>query len=368
MTNKVNRFFISMPWGCLLLFTLFQAQSAFSNSSEYNDEQPQGIEQSHKEKINPGKLIMHHIKDAHDWHIINWNGHPISIPLPIVIYHEDRGLSVFMSSKFKHSKADYNGYRLDHGDIVAVDESGHVDEVSTAKIWDFSITKNVASLFESVIIILLIFLSVAKTYKKSPNQTPKGLQSLIEPIIVFVRDDVAKMAIGPKYEKYLPYLLTIFFFIWINNLLGLIPIFPGGANVTGNVAVPMIMALFTFVITTVSGNKHYWQHILWMPGIPTPIKPLLLVIELMGVFVKPAVLVIRLFANIMSGHIVILVFICLIFIFGEKSVIGGYGTSIVSVAFTVFLNFLEILVGAIQAYVFTLLSAIYFGLAIQEDH
>ena len=149
--------------------------------------------------------------------------------------------------------------------------------------------------------------------------------------------------------------------------MGLIPIFPGGANVTGNVAVPIIMALFTFVITTVSGNKHYWQHILWMPGIPTPIKPLLLVIELMGIFVKPAVLVIRL-ANIMSGHIVILVFISLIFIFGEKSIIGGYSVSIASVAFSVFLNFLEILVGAIQAYVFTLLSAVYFGLAIQEDH
>ncbi len=311
---------------------------------------------------------MHHIKDAHDWHIITWRGHPVSVPLPIIIYSEDRGFSTFMSSNFEHGHADYDGYRLVHEKIIAVDKSGNIDEAATARLWDFSITKNVVGLFESVIIILLIFLLVAKSYKTRVGQAPKGLQLLMEPIIIFVRDDIAKMAIGPKYERYLPYLLTIFFFIWINNMLGLIPIFPGGANVTGNVAIPLVMASFTFVITTVIGNRNYWQHIFWMPGIPTAVKPLLLVIELMGVFVKPAVLVVRLFANIMAGHIVILVFICLIFIFGEKSMIGGYSVSVASVAFSVFLNFLELLVGAIQAYVFTLLSAIYFGLATQEAH
>jgi F-type H+-transporting ATPase subunit a len=229
-------------------------------------------------------------------------------------------------------------------------------------------TKNAFALVFSIVLLLVILLNVAKAYTKRPNQAPSGLQSLIEPIIVFVRDEIAKSAIGDKYERYLPYLLTIFFFIWINNIMGLIPIFPGGANVTGNVAIPIVMALFTFVITIVSGNKHYWEHILWMPGVPVAIKPLMLAIELLGVFIKPVVLVIRLFANITAGHIVILVFISLIFIFGEKSAVGGYSVSVASVAFVVFLNFLEILVGAIQAYVFTLLSAVYFGMAVDESH
>ena len=353
---QITRF---LPGIFLLFLFLFQAPVAQCETEH---------EQVHKEKFNPGKLIMHHIKDAHDWHIITWRGHPVSVPLPIIIYSEDRGFSVFMSSRFEHGHADYDGYRLDHEKIIAVDAEGNKDEAATALIWDFSITKNVVGLFEAVFIILLIFLLVAKAYKTRVGEAPKGLQLLMEPIIIFVRDDIAKMAIGPKYERFLPYLLTIFFFIWINNMLGLIPIFPGGANVTGNVAIPLVMALFTFVITTVVGNRNYWQHIFWMPGIPTAVKPLLLVIELMGVFVKPAVLVVRLFANIMAGHIVILVFISLIFIFGEKSMIAGYGVSVASVAFSIFLNFLEILVGAIQAYVFTLLSAIYFGLATQEAH
>jgi F-type H+-transporting ATPase subunit a len=190
---------------------------------------------------------------------------------------------------------------------------------------------------------------------------------MIETIIVFVRDDIAKMAIGSKYEKFMPFLLTIFFFIWINNILGLVPIIPGGANVTGNIAVPLVLATFTFVITTINGNRHYWKHIVAMPGVPKPVLLILTPIEVAQIFIRPIVLVIRLFANITAGHISMLVFFSLIFIFQEKSDLAGWGVSVASVAFTIFLNFLELLVGAIQAYVFTLLSAIYFGMAVADE-
>ncbi|MBT6747166.1 MAG: F0F1 ATP synthase subunit A, partial [Flavobacteriales bacterium] len=195
------------------------------------------------------------------------------------------------------------------------------------------------------------------------GQAPTGMQSFMEPIIMFIRDDIAKPSIGDKYEKFMPYLLTLFFFIWINNVMGLIPLIPGGTNLTGNIAIPIVLALFTFVLTTINGNAHYWKHIFVMPGVPKPILLILTPLEVVGIFIKPIVLVIRLFANITAGHIVMLVFFSLIFIFGETSVAAGYGVSVASVAFTVFLTFLELLVGVIQAYVFTLLSAIYFGMA-----
>lgn len=327
-------------------------------------------EKGHSEKkgFSAGDMIMHHIKDSHDWHILDWNGHPVSLPLPIIIYHVEKGWDLFLSSHFHHGAADYKGYRLDHDKIYAVNESGSIDEKQSALVYDFSVTKNVVALIVSIILLLLIFISIAKTYLRGPNKAPSGLQSFIEPIIVFVRDDIAKATIGQKYEKFLPFLLTVFFFIWINNIMGLIPIIPGGANLTGNVAVPIVLALFTFVITTINGNKNYWKHIFAMPGVPKPVLLILTPIEILGVFIKPAVLVVRLFANITAGHIVILVFISLIFIFGEKSAVGGYGVSVASVAFVVFLNFLEILVGAIQAYVFTLLSAVYFSMAVDESH
>jgi F-type H+-transporting ATPase subunit a len=198
------------------------------------------------------------------------------------------------------------------------------------------------------------------------------MQSLLEPIIIFVRDEVAKPAIGEeRYEKYLPYLLTVFFFIWINNTMGLIPLFPGGANVTGNISITLVMAFFTFVITTINTNKHYWIHVFNMPGVPWWLKfpiPLMPAVEFFGIISKPAVLMLRLFANITAGHIVILVFISLIFIFGEINMAAGYGVSIISIMFTVALSFLELLVAFLQAYVFTLLSALYFGMAKAEHH
>jgi len=348
-----------------VLVALFQFAplGAFASSS---------VEDGHDDtpEFNAGELIMHHIADAHEWHLIDLESGPVSIPLPIILYHKERGLSIFMSSKFEHGYADHNGYRYEHGHIIALDAAGRVDDEVTAGLWDLSLTKNATSILLSIVFMLLIFTSVAKAYKRNTGKAPKGLQSFIEPIILFVRDDIAKAAIGEKkYAKFMPYLLTLFFFIWINNLMGLIPIFPFGANVTGNIAIPIVLALFTFVIITINGNKNYWRHIIAMPGIPIPVLIILTPIEIAGVFIKPIVLVIRLFANIMAGHIVLLVFFCLIFIFGASSVLTGSIVAIPAIAFTIFINCLELLVGAIQAYVFTLLSAIYFGMATAEsDH
>jgi len=343
---------------------------------------------SNGEKFKPGEMILHHIGDGHDWHILDYDGadgekHALSLPLPIIVYADGQGLSVFMSSAFDHGKKAHNGYRLltddyiahagldkkdfSAGKIVAVDAQDHV--VAGTYVWDLSITKNVAALLFSIIVMAWLFLSVAKTYKRRAGLAPKGLQNLLEIVILFVRDDIARPSIGEKkYEKFMPYLLTLFFFIWINNILGLIPILPGGANVTGAIAVPIVLATFTFVIMNINGSKHYWGHIFNMPGVPKPILLIVTPIEILGIFIKPLVLIIRLFANITAGHIVLLVFFSLIFIAGEAYAALGWGVSVASVAFTIFLNCLELLVGAIQAYVFTLLSAIYFGMAVEESH
>ena len=235
---------------------------------------------------------------------------------------------------------------------------------------DFSITKNVASLFLSVIALIIIFLTVARAYKRNEKHAPKGLQSLLEPIIIFVRDDIAKSSLGEKhYERFTPYLLTVFFFIFFNNLLGIVPFFPGGANVTGNITVTMMLALFTFLITNLSGNRHYWQDIFNTPGIPWWLKipiPILPLIEFLGLFTKPFVLMVRLFANMTAGHIIVLGFMSLIFVFGNINPAFGYGISLISILMSIFISLLEILVSFLQAFVFTLLSALYFGMATEE--
>jgi len=329
-----------------------------------------------KEKFNAGELIIEHVADNHDWHILGEGDGAVSMPLPVIIYNKERGLDCFMSSNFHHGHNAYHGYKIDHGSIVAVNEMEEMDahaatvnEELSASTYDLSITKNVAALLFSLILMTWIFLSVAKSYKRRAGEVPKGLQAFVEPLIVFVRDDIAKGSIGPGYQKYLPYLLTVFFFILINNLLGLIPILPGGANVTGNLAVTGTLAIITFLVTTFSANRHYWRHVFAMPGVPIPVLIILTPIEILGVFLRPFVLMIRLFANITAGHIIALSFFSLIFIFGEMSVGVGLGVSVVSVAFVVFMTMLELLVAFLQAYVFTLLSAIYFGAAREEhDH
>ncbi|NMM47160.1 F0F1 ATP synthase subunit A [Marinigracilibium pacificum] len=310
------------------------------------------------ESFNPGTMIMHHIQDDYIWHFAD--GHYGTLYLPVILYSEDRGLEVFSSSNFyneDHEVVPYNGYEIHHGKIHRTE--GHT------KVWDFSITKNVAFLFLTMLVMILVFTAVARGYKKRPGKSPKGIQSLFEPIIIFVRDEIVKMAIGEKkYEKYLPYMLTLFFFIWFGNLLGLLP---GAANLTGNIAVTMTLAFGTFLLTTFSGNKHYWGHIFNTPGVPWWLKfplPIMPVVEFIGIFTKPISLLIRLFVAITAGHIVILSIIGLTFIFQSASV--GIGATIL----TIFINLIELLVATIQAYVFTLFSSMYIGMAVEEhdDH
>jgi F-type H+-transporting ATPase subunit a len=324
-----------------------------------------------EEGLNPGKLIMGHVGDEHGWHLF---GHT-TLPLPVILYNTQRGLSIFSSGHFHHGEETYGGYMLREGKVVAVNESGSIpaaqatvnDELTSA-IWDISITKNVLAMFISLIIMLLVFLSVANAYRRRGSQAPKGLQSFIEPIIVFVRDDVAKANIGPKYERFMPFLLTVFFFILLNNLMGLIPFFPGGANVSGNISITLTLAVFTFILTILNGTRYYWGHILAMPGVPKWVLIILTPVEILGVFMRPLILMIRLFANITAGHIIVLSFFALIFIFGQINAGLGYGISIVSLAFTIFMSMLELLVAFIQAFVFTFLSAMYLGAAIEEPH
>lgn len=309
----------------------------------------------HDAEFDIAHLIFHHIKDAYEWHFATIGHTHISIPLPIILYSADRGLEIFLSSNLhlepgSHRTNSYKGYYInEEGKLVS--EDGH-------SFLNFSITKNVASLFISVILLFGIFFSISAAYKKRKNQAPKGLQSFFEPIIVFIRDEIAKPNIGKNYERYLPYLLTVFFFIWFNNLLGLIP---GGANLTGNIAVTMMLALCTLLITVFSGNKHYWMHILWTPGIPMWLRPIMLPVELVGIISKPFSLMVRLFANITAGHVIILSLLGLTFIF--KSPVVGIGAAL----FSTVMSLLELFVAILQAYVFTLLSAMYFGQAV-DDH
>ena len=351
------------------LALIFSANYAYSQHGEDHHG-----ESGDEKKFNPGEMIMGHIGDEYGWHIMTIGEKHITISLPIIVYSKHSGLSVFMSSKFHHGHSSYKGFHIAEGEDNP--NKGKVVEFvgeTEVRPYDISITKNTLSLFFSIIIILWIFISVAKEYQRREGQAPKGLQSFLEPLILFVRDDIAKPAIGKKkYIKYTPFLLSIFFFIFLNNLLGLVPFFPGGANLTGNIAVTMVLAMFTFVITTINGNRNYWKHIFNTPGVPWWLKlpvPLMPLIEFMSIFIKPFVLMIRLFANITAGHIVALGFFSLIFIFGEMGGVGaGIGGGIFSVVFTIFLTFLELLVALIQAYVFTLLSALYLGMATEEHH
>lgn len=331
-----------------------------------------------EEKLNAGELIFDHILDSYDWHICTWKGKHISVYLPIIVFSE--GELYCFSSKHFHHEHQYRTLNK-HGDEVIFeipDEGKYEGKVvrvmsdgTQVKPFDISITKTVCGLLISCTLLVIIFLLVAKGYRERGEKAPKGLQSLIEPLILYVRDDIAKPNIGKDYEKYFPYLLTVFFFIFFNNLLGLIPLFPFGANITGNIAVTAVLALFTFFITNLTGKKHYYEDIFNTPGVPWWLKfplPLMPVIEVVGCFIKPIVLAIRLFANITAGHIVLLGFISMIFIVGEMSAMAGAGMSVMSVILAIFADCLEVLVAYIQAYVFTLLSAIYFGMAAKEAH
>ena len=340
---------------------------------------------SDSEEFEPTEMIMHHIADANEFHVAG----DVSIPLPVIVYSPQNGLDIFLSSKLDHGKTAYNGYVIDHGVVAKIaDENFPLGLVENVHVhhgkatyngvdyeladkytllndkrvfFDFSITKNVFTLFLAIFILLFVFLGMSKFYQKG-NLVPKGFYSALEPIVIFVRDDIAKTNIGEeKYKKFLPFLLTVFFFIWIINLIGLVPFFPGSANLTGNIALTFVLSVITLIITNVNGSKYYWGHI-FNPPVPGPLKILMVPIELIGIFTKPFALMIRLFANITAGHILILSLLSLIFIF--KSFVMPF----VSVPFVIFMTFLELLVALLQAYIFTLLSALFIGLAVEDHH
>jgi F-type H+-transporting ATPase subunit a len=310
-----------------------------------------------------GDFVMHHVADSHTWHICTINDLHVTFHLPVVIYSENRGLDIFSSSQFfdkDHKKVYYNSYSLNSHDKVVSLDAGNI-------FYDFSITKNVSCLFISIIMLFFVFIKMAKQYnynekdiKISNYYVPRGLNGFLEQMICFVKNEIAVPCIGKtKYIRFMPYLLTAFFFIWINNLMGLLP---GWGNLTGNVSCALVLASFTFILTNINGNKHYWGHIFNMPGIPKPLLVIMIPIEIVGIFIKPMTLTIRLFANITAGHIILLSIINLIFIF--KSPLTG----LISVPFGTFMLCLKLLVAFLQAYVFTLLSAIYIGKAMEEHH
>ncbi len=367
MLNTTLKAFI---WSLVLLVSA----PVFSSSNEEG------------EKVDVNEMIMHHIKDAHEWHILTLEGEDghekhISVPLPIILI--DGGLKIFLSSELYHGehieftneKGEHEhyvaneelGYGIYHEKIYKLNEAGLLDfhdgHPTNAKPLDFSITKNVFALIFSAILLFIILKAAVNTYKKDGLAPPKGLAKYIEPFVVYIRDDIAKENIGEaKYKRYMPFLLTVFFFIWINNLLGLVHFFPGGANLTGNISFTLVLASFTLILTIVSGNKHYWAHIFWMPGVPVPMKIFMAPIELLGVFTKPFALMVRLFANITAGHIIVLSLIGIIFTF--QSTAWGF----LSVPMALFISVLELLVAFLQAFIFTMLSALFIGAAVSEHH
>jgi F-type H+-transporting ATPase subunit a len=342
----------------LSVFSLFVSVKA-SALQEKNPAEST-TETKEEAKVDPTETIMEHISDSHYFHM----GGKLAMPLPVILY-TDKGLEVFMSSVFEEGEkiheGKYHKYALIHDKIKAVTGEDKTED-TTAKVFDLSITKNVASMLLSMVILLLIFLSIASTYKKRVGKAPKGLQSFFEPIILFVRDEIALPNIGYKYARFMPLLLTVFFFILINNLIGLVPFFPGGSNLTGNIAVTMVLSVITLLVVNLNGNKHYWAHIFVPSSVPVWLWPLWWVVELLGIFSKPFALMIRLFANITAGHIIVLSLISLIFVFKSVAIAP------VSVAFVVFMDVLELLVACLQAFIFTLLTALFIGTAIEEHH
>jgi len=328
------------------------------------------------------EVIFGHVLDAHEFHFFSFrdgNGkeHQAIIPLPVILYSPQRGFSTFMSSKFHDGEEDYKGYslitveKLKHlgdkyhiGQIVPVRGDGNIDE--SVKVYDLSLTRNVVQMIIALALLVWVMISIAKKYQKGEGvrSAPKGSQSLLEPVIIFIKDEVAKPNLGPRYQKYLPYLLTVFFFILFNNLVGLIP---GTANVTGNIAFTCVLAVISFIVIMFSSNKHYWGHII-NPPVPLGVKPILIPVEILGIFTKPFALMIRLFANMIAGHIIIICLVSLIFIFGALNTGIGWGFSPLSVGFVIFIYFIEILVAFLQAYIFANLTAVFIGQAFEGGH
>lgn len=374
----------------VLALSVLGFQGTAQHQEEASESENQILEHDHApftssdegkvEGFNINDVIMHHVKDAHDWHIMDIDDHAVSIPLPVILYTEN-GLVTFSSSEFHHDDdgrhvVEKDGERFvkfhekiyyastvpgHDGRYLDVDHESH--KVSNAMPMDFSITKNVLSMFIGLVVILLMFTSVARFYKKNGAVAPRGFAGFMEPLILFVVNDIARDNIGPKYRKYLPYLLTLFFFIWINNMLGLVPFFPGGANLTGNISVTLTLAVTALIVVNFSGNKDYWKHIFATPGVPLWLYPIMIPVEIIGIFTKPFALMVRLFANITAGHIVVLSLVSLIFIFETVWI------SPASMILALFINVLELLVAFLQAFIFTMLTALFIGQAVAEhDH
>jgi F-type H+-transporting ATPase subunit a len=335
----------------LLSFVLgvFMTQPLLANVDTTTANTELTTQEVEKEAFNPTPMILHHVGDSHQWDILE----RIHIGLPCIIYDKENGISTFIY----HEGKEVNGYICNHGGIERKDELSFVD---------FSITKNVATMLLTALILILVFIMVTKAYTGTKGKAPRGLQNLVEVMVVFVRDEVAKPGIGPKYERYLPYIMTIFFFILVNNLLGLVPIFPGGANVMGNISVTLVLAVVAMIVINFSANKAYWKHI--VAPQPLFLWPIMFPVEVLGIFTKPIALMIRLFANMVAGHIIILSLISLIFVFGKagESAGGSAVGAAIAVPFTLFISLIEVLVAFIQAFIFATLTSVFIGMAVEE--
>lgn len=318
--------------------------------------------------VNVKEIVFGHIGDSYEWHITTWGKTHITIPLPIIVYSSTTGWHTFLSSRLAENGGTYEGLSVApegskyEGKLVEYNAAGE-----QVRPWDISITKVTFALLFNSVLLLVIVLSVAQWYRKRPQGAlaPGGFIGFMEMFIMMVNDDIIKSCVGPNYRKFAPYLLTAFFFIFINNVMGLIPFFPGGANVTGNIAITMVLAICTFLAVNIFGTKHYWKDIFW-PDVPWWLKvpvPMMPFIEFFGIFTKPFALMIRLFANMLAGHMAMLVLTCLIFISASMGPALNGTLTVASVLFNIFMNALELLVAFIQAYVFTMLSAVFIGLA-----
>lgn len=366
ISNKPLQFIIAILIACLPIFGFANNPTEHTAAhTETTEVVHEATDETSEIKEQIKEVIGHHVLDGHEFSLFEYEGEHIGFPLPIILW--DNGVHIFSSSKFEHGEAvaESNGnyYKLHHEKIYKTDSNGTLTEEhghpTNAKPIDLSITKGVLTIMVVALLMFLLFASLAKSYAKNGGIS-SGVGRLFEPIVLYIRDEIAIPNIGEKhYKRYMSYLLTIFFFVWFLNIFGLTPL---GINVTGNIAITFGLAVITFVITTLTANKNYWGHIFWMPGVPTPMKIILAPIELLGVFIKPFALMIRLYANIFAGHVVLMSLIGLIFIF--KSWLGSSLSFMLSFAISI----IEILVALLQAYIFTMLSALYFGSAVEEHH
>ena len=337
-------------------------------SDVHTDEPDAAVQGEAAADVDVAELVFGHIGDSYGWHLTTWKGHHVTIPLPCIV-HSSTGWHVFMSSKLEHGHV-YEG--------LFISEDNKIMEIlpdgSIVRPFDISITKNVASLMISALLLIIIVLGTARWYKKHDavqEGAPKGMAGLVEMLVTMVTDDLIKPSIDEKhYRKYTPFLLTVFFFIFLSNLLGIVPFFPGGANVTGNIAVTMVLALFSFFMVNLFADKHYWKEILW-PDAPIFLKfplPIMQIIEIFGMISKPFSLMVRLFANILAGHAMILGLVAVIFVTAKMGPVLSGSMTFITVIFGVFMDCLELLVAFIQAYVFTMLSAVFIGMSRQGGH